>query len=331
MQPAEAALLAGIPEDPSLYDPVAHPRGGEGAAQPRAVQLWQQHYLTRGQYRASLHFKMPNPHDVSLPSSVSAQAPYFANYVRDQLVQQFGPRKAFSGGLHVKTTIDLGLQKIARDAAQSVLPNPDGPAAALVTIRADGPDAGAVLAMVGGRNYHQSQFNLATQGERQPGSAFKPFVLATALKQHIAPSSVFKSKPVTINADGKLWPVNNYEGEYLGPITLATGIAVSDNAVYSQLTALVGPKNVAAHRARARHHDAAAGLLLDRARRRVDDAARHGARLCVVRRRRPPHRRLDVRQRPARRRVPLGHARATARPTTGRRTTRCSRRSRTRC
>jgi penicillin-binding protein 1A len=245
MQPAEAALIAGIPEDPSLYDPVAHPQAAKARRNLVLLQMWQQHYLTRGQYKASLHFKMPDPHDVSLPSSVSAQAPYFANYVRDQLVRQFGPRRAFSGGLHVKTTIDLGLQKLARDAVQSILPNPDGPAAALVTMRADGPDAGAVLAMVGGRNYHQSQFNLATQGERQPGSAFKPFVLATALKEHIAPSTVLQSKQVTINADGRLWVVNNYEGEYLGPITLATGIAVSDNAVYSQLTALVGPRSVA--------------------------------------------------------------------------------------
>ena len=245
MQPAEAALLAGIPEDPSLYDPVAHPQAAKARRNLVLYQLWQQHYLTYGQYRSSLKFKMPNPHDVKLTASVSGQAPYFANYVRDQLAKEYGA-KAYSGGLHVKTTIDLGLQKIARDATNHVLPNPDGPATALVAMRTDGPDAGAVLAMVGGRNFHQSQFNLATQGERQPGSAFKPFVLATALREHIAPSTIFKSEPVTINADGKLWQVNNYEGEYLGPITLATGIAVSDNAVYSQLTALVGPKNVKA-------------------------------------------------------------------------------------
>jgi len=124
---------------------------------------------------------------------------------------------------------------------QSVLPNPDGPQAALVAMDAQ---TGAVLAMVGGRNYHDSQFNLATQGQRQPGSAFKPFVLATALLDHVAPSSVLQSKPVTIDAGGRLWHVTNYEGEYLGPITLATGIAASDNAVYSQLTAIVGPTNV---------------------------------------------------------------------------------------
>ena len=103
---------------------------------------------------------------------------------------------------------------------------------------------GAVLAMVGGENYHRNQFNLATQGERQPGSSFKPFVLATALRQNVAPSSVLNSAPVTINADGRLWKVNNYEGEYLGRIDLTQAIAYSDNSVFSQLTALVGPRNV---------------------------------------------------------------------------------------
>jgi membrane carboxypeptidase/penicillin-binding protein len=105
-------------------------------------------------------------------------------------------------------------------------------------------NTGAVLAMVGGENYHEHQFNLATQGERQPGSSFKPFVLATALRDNIAPSSVLTSKPVTINADGRLWDVKNYEGEYLGPIDLTKAIAYSDNSVFSQLTALVGPRNV---------------------------------------------------------------------------------------
>jgi membrane peptidoglycan carboxypeptidase len=104
---------------------------------------------------------------------------------------------------------------------------------------------GSVLAMVGGANYHKSQFNLATQGERQPGSSFKPIVLATALDEGIAPSSVFTStKQVTINADGRVWQVNNYEGEALGPIDLSKAIAYSDNSVFSQLTALVGPRNV---------------------------------------------------------------------------------------
>ena len=87
------------------------------------------------------------------------------------------------------------------------------------------PSTGAVLAMVGGSNFHQSQFNLAVQGERQPGSSFKPFVLATALKQGISPLTTFTSKPVSIFLGNKYWSVHNYEGEYLGPIDLTKAIS----------------------------------------------------------------------------------------------------------
>ena len=95
--------------------------------------------------------------------------------------------------------------------------------------------------MVGGNNYRQSQFNLAVQGERQPGSSFKPFVLATALKQGISPPTTFVSKPVSIFLGDKYWPVHNYEGEYLGPIDLRKATIHSDNSVFAQLTRLVGP------------------------------------------------------------------------------------------
>src|SRR5207248_3751900 len=138
----------------------------------------------------------------------------------------------FGGKRRVRTTIDLGLQQLAREAIAKVLPPSIGPTAALVALDAH---SGAVHAMVGGRNYHASQFNLATQGERQPGSSFKPFVLAAALREGIAPSTVFDSHQVTIDAGGRLWKVNNYEGEYLGPINLVKAIAYSDNSVFAQL------------------------------------------------------------------------------------------------
>ena len=77
--------------------------------------------------------------------------------------------------------------------------------------------------MVGGSNYRESQFNLAVQGERQPGSAFKPFVLATALDEGVSPATHFISHQVVIPLGDKLWEVNNYEGEYLGSIDLADG------------------------------------------------------------------------------------------------------------
>ncbi|HEY6960428.1 MAG TPA: PBP1A family penicillin-binding protein [Gaiellaceae bacterium] len=249
MNPAEAALLAGIPEDPSLYDPVAHPDAARSRRSLVLQQLLQQGYLTPSQYGQWRNYRMPDPQKVSLPSPANTVAPYFANYVKDQLVSTLGANKAYGGGLKVKTTLDPNLQRIARQAVASVLPaNGTNPAAALVAIDTGGAhhDPGAILAMIGGANYHQNQFNLATQGERQPGSSFKPFVLATALKDHISPSTIFtSSKQVTINADGRLWQVNNYEGEALGPIDLNKAIAYSDNSVFSQLTALVGPRNVA--------------------------------------------------------------------------------------
>ncbi len=85
------------------------------------------------------------------------------------------------------------------------------------------PRDGRVLAMIGGNNYRKSQFNLAVQGERQPGSSFKPFVLATALEEGIAPGSRLVSKPVVLYAGGTFWSVHNYEGDYLGSIDLSSG------------------------------------------------------------------------------------------------------------
>ena len=239
----EAALLAGIPEDPSRYDPVAHPRL---AAARRTVVLHlmlDQNVITRADFRRYARAPMPRPRDVHL-SGVQGQAPYFGEYVKQQLLasRQLGSARVFGGGLRVYTTIDLQLQKLARQAIQKWLPSPDGPQAALVAIN---PQTGAVLAMYGGANFHESQFNLAVQGERQAGSSFKPFVLATALREGIAPETTFVSEPVSIFIGNRYWTPHNYEGEYLGPIDLTTATAVSDNSVFAQLTKLVGPTNVA--------------------------------------------------------------------------------------
>ena len=133
--------------------------------------------------------------------------------------------------------------------------------------------------MVGGNNYRKSQFNLAVQGERQPGSSFKPFVLATALEEGVAPGTSFVSRPMTLSLDGTTWPVNNYEGVVPRTIDLQQATIHSDNSVYAQLTKIGRPGQSRAHRAQARDHKPAQAVPLDRPRRPGGQPARDGARV----------------------------------------------------
>jgi penicillin-binding protein 1A len=237
---AEAALLAGIPSDPTAYDPGTNPVAAKERRDLVLQQMLDQGDISQAAYARATAKPLPKRNDIRLPGD-EGPAQYFANYVKQQLVDRYGSGRVFGGGLKVYTTIDLKLQKMARNSIGKWMTNPTGPTAALVAVD---PRDGRVLAMFGGSNYHKSQFNLAVQGERQAGSSFKPFVLATALKEGVAPNTTFVSKQVTINAGGRLWEVHNYEDEYLGPITIQQATAYSDNAVFAQLTKLVGPPNI---------------------------------------------------------------------------------------
>jgi len=237
----QAALLAGIPADPSRFDPVTNPKAARSRRLEVLNTMLAQGEISARDLRRASRAPLPRASDVRLPG-IEGPAPYFVNYVKQQLIEKYGTRKVFGGGLNVQTTIDLRLQKLARAAIQNVLKEPNGPSAALVAVR---PSTGEVLAMYGGDNFRQSQFNLAVQGERQPGSSFKPFVLATALKQGISPATTFPSKPVNIFIGDKYWPVHNFENDYIGSADLTTATAVSDNSIFAQLTRLVGPANVA--------------------------------------------------------------------------------------
>ena len=237
----EAALLAGIPEDPAAFDPATNQRAARARRNLVLKEMFDQGDISRAVYGNATRRPMPSPQAIRLPGD-QGPAQYFANYVKQQLVDRYGSGRVFGGGLKVYTTIDLKLQKMARNSIGHWLTSPTGPTAALVSID---PRDGRILTMFGGNNFRKSQFNLAVQGERQAGSSFKPFVLATALKEGVAPSTTFVSKPVTINAGGRLWEVHNYEDEYLGSITIQQATAYSDNAVFAQLTKLVGPQNIA--------------------------------------------------------------------------------------
>ncbi|HJU48676.1 MAG TPA: PBP1A family penicillin-binding protein, partial [Gaiellaceae bacterium] len=236
----QAALLAGIPADPSLYDPVQHPRAARLRRNYVLGRMYEDGKISLAQLEKAKRAQLPKPVDVRLPGT-RGPAPYFANYVTDQLVAEFGAGRVFGGGLEVTTTIDLRLQELARNAIDKILGQGGGPSAALVAID---PRDGSVKAMYGGTNYRRSQFNLATQAERQPGSSFKPIVLATALREGLSPVTRFDSKPVTIEAGDRLWHVTNYDDLYLGSVSLADAMVKSDNAVYAQLTKLVQPKRV---------------------------------------------------------------------------------------
>ena len=243
---AQAALLAGLPADPSGYDPVTSPRAARSRRAEVLRDMLAQHDITRADFRKANHSPLPRAQDVGLPG-IQGPAPYFANYVKQQLISKYGTRRVFGGGLNVQTTIDLHLQRLARKAIESVLSQPESPAAALVAIR---PRTGEILAMYGGDNFRESQFNLAVQGERQAGSSFKPFVLATALKEGISPSTTLASRPVSIFIGDRYWNVHNFEGAYVGAANLTTATIISDNSIFAQLTRLAGPANVAttAHR-----------------------------------------------------------------------------------
>jgi penicillin-binding protein 1A len=237
---AEAALLAGIPSDPSLYNPVTDPKAAHARRREVLQAMLDQKDVTYNEFRIANRTPLPKPEDIHR-LGVRGPAQYFVDYVKQQLVDRYGSSTVFGGGLRVVTTIDLGLQQRARAAIAKWLASDFGPAAALVALD---PRDGRVLAMVGGDNYRESQFNLAVQGERQPGSSFKPFVLAAALEQGISPTTVFASKPVTISLGDRDWYVRNYEGSNLGPIDLTNATINSDNTVYAQLTQLVQPKAV---------------------------------------------------------------------------------------
>jgi penicillin-binding protein 1A len=234
----EVALLAGIPADPSRFDPVSNPKAAKLRRRTVLQLMLRRGTITPEQYRRA--DREPLPTKVVQPDT-RGPGGYFANYVTQQLVDKYKTRGVFGGGLVVHTTLDLGLQKLGHRAIARWLKDEDGPAAALVAVD---PRDGAIKAMIGGSNFRESQFNLAVQGERQAGSSFKPFVLAAALKQGISHATSFVSKPTTIFLGDKSWTVSNYEDAYLGSTDLETATVHSDNSVYAQLTALVGPRAV---------------------------------------------------------------------------------------
>jgi penicillin-binding protein 1A len=254
---AQAAMLAGMIRSPESLNPFDEP---QKTIERRAFvlsRMRQEGKITREQETAAA--KEPLGLTKRRPPLGTLRHNYFVEFVKQQVLADpaFGETEAeraqalFRGGLQITTTLDSHLQQYAENAVANVLNHPGDPDAALVAID---PKTGAVRAMAGGRNFDTEQFNLAYQARRQPGSAFKPFVLTAALEQGIRPDKRYASSPTTLHygpGNALTWKVNNYDGRGRGFITLREGMIASVNGVYARLVLDVGPSNVVdvAHRA----------------------------------------------------------------------------------
>ncbi|MHB1342498.1 MAG: transglycosylase domain-containing protein [Coriobacteriia bacterium] len=235
---AESAMLAGLIQSPSRYCPTLHP---EAALERRNVVLAKMKelgHLSAEEHRAAIEAEML----YAEPAAATQTAPYFVEYVKQTLIDALGSEMVFQGGLRVYTTLHPAIQAQAEEAARALLPSEKDPEASVVCVD---HTTGHIVAMVGGRDPVKDKFNLAVQGRRQPGSAFKPFVLVTALKEGIRPGDVFSAAPYTVKVTDGVWSVQNYENAITsGSMTLAAATNWSVNAVYARLIMKVGPQDV---------------------------------------------------------------------------------------
>jgi penicillin-binding protein 1A len=235
---AEAAMLAGLVKSPSRLAPNRNPEGAEKRAQTVLSAMADAKFITEAQAKASIGHPSYN-----VKAAGAGTINYVADWIGEVLDDLVGQ---VDQSIVVETTIDPKLQSVAEAAvidelaAKSVKFNVSQGALVAMT-----PD-GAVRAMVGGRNYAESQYNRAVTARRQPGSAFKPFVYLTAIESGLTPETIRQDAPL----DVKGWKPENYSHEYFGAVTLTQGLAMSLNTVAVRLGLEVGAKNVVrtAHR-----------------------------------------------------------------------------------
>jgi penicillin-binding protein 1A len=235
---AEAAMLAGLVKSPSRLAPNRNPEGAEKRAQTVLGAMADAKFITEAQAQAQIAHPA-----ISVKPAGAGTVNYVADWIGEVLDDLVGQ---IDQSIVVETTIDPKLQSAAEAAvidelaAKSVKFNVSQGALVAMT-----PD-GAVRALVGGRNYAESQYNRAVTARRQPGSAFKPFVYLTAIEQGLTPDTVRQDAPL----DLKGWKPENYSREYFGPVTLTQALAMSLNTVAVRVGLEVGPKNVVrtAHR-----------------------------------------------------------------------------------
>lgn len=229
---AEAAVLAGLPKAPSTLAPTVNMEGALARSHEVIDNLVEDRRID---YKSAALAKLTPP-SLDVQQRHDAYG-YFLDHVMAQLIKRLGP---LNRDLVVTTTLDRDVQLLAHRTVNAVITDEARAKGAEQAGLIAFDDQGGIVAMVGGLNYSQSQFNRATQAKRQPGSAFKPFVFLAALEAGLSPETIVVDQPVKVEA----WEPRNYTGRHQGPMRLATAVARSTNSVAVQVTEAIGRDRV---------------------------------------------------------------------------------------
>jgi penicillin-binding protein 1A len=247
----QAALLAGLPQAPSQYNPFLYPGAARERRNEVLAKMAELHYIGGARAASAEAAPLQTQHGSFY---TERREDFFFEYVREQLVHRYGEKTVQQGGLKVYTTINLNMQRLARKAIAEVLDEPEDPASAIVTfgngkveIVTLDPRNGDIEAMAESESYEQSQYNLAADGHRQPGSTFKAIDLADALSRGVDPNSTIYDSHTLQPGWLPGYPtygVKTFGGEQNGPINLVQATVKSDNTVYAQLAADLGEETI---------------------------------------------------------------------------------------
>lgn len=240
----EAALIAGLIRSPENYSPIKNPAAAKKRRNVVLQKMAEYKYITQAQYKraAATSVRIVKQHPTATVGG------YFLDYIKDYLINhaKFTEDQLQFGGYKIYTTLDLNVQRNA-EKTMAELPKiasaKTQPQGALVSLDVK---TGEILAMVGGKSYSESQYNRSVRAYRQPGSAIKPFVYATAIEKGFTPASIFEDKPLSIVMEnGKTWKPDNYDHLFRGRLTLRAALRNSVNTVAVQLLQEVGVQPVA--------------------------------------------------------------------------------------
>ncbi len=236
---AEASMIAGLIAAPERYSPLKHPEMGKIRQKYVLDRLESLGWITPEQSESAYEEKLVLKTRKTGNTNYNL-APYFVSEILfSHLLPEYGKEKVYRGGLQIHTTIDLDLQKKAKDSLNTL--ETEG---ALVSFD---PSTGEVLAMTGGKDFKNSKFNRAVQAYRQPGSAFKPFVYSAAYESGILPIDHILDAPISFDHQGpddKVWAPGNYSGEFRGEVTILEALSHSYNTVAVRTAQMTGIESV---------------------------------------------------------------------------------------